>query len=139
MALRFEDLMLLWSQPLPEGDAAVAKFAKFYADPVWVNGAEMPLRMLVDRARATQATFADLSARIIREVDTIDHKIVVFRMGGRHVGPLSSPLGEVAPTGKVVERQIIDVLEHKDGLITKVWMVGDELGALLQMGALKLA
>jgi hypothetical protein len=38
----------------------------------------------------------------------------------------------------VVERQIIDVLAHEKGLITRVWMVSDELGALVQLGALAL-
>jgi hypothetical protein len=46
----------------------------------------------------------------------------------------------VAPTGKVVDRQLIDLPGHdRDGVVNEVWMVGDELGALSRLGALPLA
>jgi predicted ester cyclase len=136
MSVAFDDLIALWSRPLPEGPGAVAAFARVYADPVVVNGASMPLAALVERARATQRAFADLRAVQLARSDTPTHTTLVFRMSGRHVGPLMTPLGEIPPTGKIVERQIIDLLALEDGLVTEVWMVGDELGALVQMGAI---
>ena len=37
--------MELWSAPIPEGEAGVARFATVYADPVSVNGQDLPLRI----------------------------------------------------------------------------------------------
>jgi hypothetical protein len=121
---------------LPQGTAADELFGKAYADPVSINGVSMPLSALVERARATQKAFADLEAELLARSNSPTHCTIVFRMRGRHVGPLTTPLGVVEPTGKVVERQIIDLLRLRDGLIDEVWMVGDELGALLQLGAI---
>jgi hypothetical protein len=138
MALSFEALIELWSRPLPEGTAAVEEFGRVYADPVRVNGVSLSLSALVERARATQAAFADLEATLLARSDTATHCTIVFRMRGRHAGPLATPLGVIAPTGKIVERQIIDLLRLRDGLIDEIWMVGDELSALTQLGALSL-
>jgi predicted ester cyclase len=138
MALDFQAVMQVWTTPAPEGEAGVAAFGRFYSDPVTVNGVAMSLAALVERARATQRAFADLQATVLTQVDTETHTSVVFRMRGRHVGPLVTPLGTLAPTGKVVERQIIDVLGIRGGLIQEVWMVSDELGAMIQLGAVAL-
>jgi hypothetical protein len=139
MSFDFTQIMRLWSTPLPAGDAAVEAFARHYTDPVTVNGTRMSLAALADRARATQRAFAELDATLLTQVDTPTHTSIVFRMRGRHVGPLQTPLGEVAPTGKVAERQIIDVLGIQGGLIHEVWVVSDDLGALAQLGVLALA
>ena len=135
MSLDFDDLIALWSRPVPEGQAGSAAFGKFYADPVTINGVSTSLAALVDRARATQRALADLQATLLARSDTPTHTTIVFRMRGRHVGPMATPVGEIPATGKIVERQIIDLLALRDGLITDVWMVGDDLGALAQIGA----
>jgi hypothetical protein len=135
----FRQLIDLWATPLPAGDAAVARFARHYSDPVKVNGVELPLAALVERARATQAALADLEARLLVQVDAEAHSTIVFRMRGRHVGPLATPLGPVAPTGKVIERQVMDLLALRDGLIHEIWVLSDELGALVELGVLRLA
>lgn len=138
MAVEWSSLIALWTQPLPEGEAAVVAFGKVYADPVSINGAAMSLAELVERARAPQKTFADLQATLLTQVDAGSHTTVVFRMRGRHIGPMATPLGEIAATGQIVERQIIDVLGTKNGLIDQAWMVSDDLGALVRLGALAL-
>jgi ketosteroid isomerase-like protein len=103
------------------------------------NGTDVSAATPAERARTTRRAFADLEAEVLEQVDAGAHTAIVFRMRGRHVGPLATPLGEVPPTGRVVERQVIDVLESRDGRIAKVWMVGDDLGALVRPGALSLA
>ena len=66
-----ERLRLLWTQPVEDHGDAEAAFRKVYADPVVVNGIQMPVTALVDRASALQrasfdvtasGTFADLMA-----------------------------------------------------------------------------
>jgi len=138
MALDFNRLIALWAAPVPAGEAGLAAFRRVYSDPVRLNGTETPLAAVVERARATQQAFADLKAVVLTQVDTPTHSTVVFRMSGRHVGRLSTPLGDVPATGKVVDRQIIDLLGHHDGVIHEIWMVGDELGALSRLGVIRL-
>lgn len=45
-------------------------------------------------------------------------------------------LGELAPTGARFDVLSIDVLHVEGGRITAVWVVADDLGRLLQLGAL---
>jgi len=132
-------LLRLWVEPLPEGDAALAAFREVYADPVAVNGVAFTAEALVDRARAMQRAFAEIALDLIDELHVPGKTVIVFRQKGRHVGPLQTPLGDVAPTGKQVERQVIDVLTIKDGLITDIRVVADDLGLLVDLGAVKLA
>ena len=138
MALDFDALIRLWTRPLPEGAAALAAFARVYAERLQVNGSAMALEALVERARALQAAYTDLSGTLLARADTETQTTIVFRMSGRHVGPLTTPLGILPPTGKIVERQVIDLLVLRDGRIVEVWMTADELGALTSIGALRL-
>lgn len=68
-----------------------------------------------------------------------DGKVAVaFRLGGRQVGPLSTPAGVVAPSGQLVRMRIIDILTLTDCLISNIWTVADELGALVAIDAVAL-
>lgn len=139
MSVDFEQLTSLWTRPLPEGNAALEAFSRLYAKRVKVNGNEIPLEALVERARGMQAAFSEMSSTLLSKVDTPTHSAVVFRMRGRHVGPLPTPLGVLPPTGKVTERQVMDLIHVQDGKIVEVWMCSDELSALAGIGALQLA
>jgi predicted ester cyclase len=121
-----------------DGDA-IAAFGAVYADPVSVNGVDVPLVGLVERARALQRAFADLSVEIIDEVEAPNRLVVVFWQRGRHVGPLVLPLGEIAPTGRHVEVRTIDVLSISADRITALQVVPDNLGLAMQLGAVALA
>ena len=127
--------MRLWTEPVGTNEDAVAAFAEVYTDPVCLNGADVPLTDLVERARALQRAFADLSVEIIDEVEVPGRLVVVFLQRGRHAGPLALPLGEVAPTGRAVEVRTIDVLSITEGRISKVHVVADNLGLAMQLGA----
>jgi hypothetical protein len=39
----------------------------------------------------------------------------------------------------VIERQVMDLLALRDGLIHEIWVLSDELGALVELGVLRLA
>jgi ketosteroid isomerase-like protein len=53
-----------------------------------------------------------------------------------HAGPLATPLGTIAATGRTFEVRVIDVLTLTDGRISAVTMVADELSQLRMLGAL---
>lgn len=132
-------LLQLWSEPLPDDSTAESAFRELYTDPVSVNGVHLSVADLVARARSLQGAFDGLYAEVVDRVETPDRVVVAFLMHGRHVGPLHTPLGAVAPTGRPVVIRTIDALTVSDGLISNIWVVSDELGLLRQLDAVTLS
>jgi len=125
-------LLDLWVAPV--GDEAA--FGAVYADPVQVNGTPLTTADMVARARALAGAYSDVEFEVVDEVETADKLVVGFRMRGRHTGPLTTPLGTVPPTGRVAETRAVDILTVRDGLVTDIWVVSDDLSTLLQLGVL---
>ncbi len=141
MALPVPDLALvdrllgLWRNP-PVGDAAaLAAFRALYTDPVDVNGTAIAAVDLLARARDLHRAYSDLHHELLDVVTAPGRVVVAFHLLGTHTGPLVSPVGTVAPTGRTVRTRTIDVLTVADGRITAVVVVGDDLGTLLALGA----
>ena len=132
-----ERLLRLWTEAVGDQAEAEAAFRSLYADPVVVNGTSTAVAQLVGRARSLQAAFEGLRAEILDEVETEDRVVVAFHLRGRHTGTFPSPLGDVAATGRDVQVRTIDVLTVRDGLITQIWVVADDLGLLTQLGAVR--
>lgn len=128
-----ERLMTLWNEPL--GDDAETVFRQLYADPVTINGVEVSVAGLVDRAHAVQGALSGTSRRLLDVVEAPERVVVTFELHGRHTGPWPGPFGTVQATGREVTVRTIDVLVVVGGLITSVWVVSDELGLLRQLGA----
>ena len=139
MAFDVERLLQLWTDSLPDDDAAaVEAFREVYTDPVRVNGTDLTAADLVVRARALQQTFEALEREVLDVVEGDGKVAVAFRMGGRQVGPLNTTVGPLAPTGQHLQLRVIDVLTLTDGRISAITMVADELGALAAVGAVRL-
>jgi predicted ester cyclase len=132
-------LLQLWREPLDGRPDPVAEFRALYTDPVPVNGTPMSAAELVTRARALQAALADVETEVVHEIAGPDRVVVAFVMRGRHVGPLSTPLGPVPPTGRTVEMRVTDILTLTDGRISDVWVISDDLGLLMRLDAVALA
>jgi ketosteroid isomerase-like protein len=131
-----ERLVELWTRPVPAADEALAAFREAYTDPVVVNGVEVPVTDLVMRARALQRGLADLRIELIDHVEAPGRMVIVFWQRGRHVGPLETPLGVIAATGRDVQIRVIDVLALTDGRISAIHVVADNLALGMQLGAL---
>ena len=130
-------LFSLWDD-VPQGEAAVAAFRELYADPVRINGVDMTVEQLAERAQRTAAALEGRSTQVLSQVSTGDRTAVAFRMTGRHVGPIDTPLGPVPATGQVLVLDVIDVLLVTDGRISEIFMTADYLGALGRAGAVEL-
>ena len=126
----------LWQAPVPEGDAGVARFRTVYTDPVTVNGMPTDLRVLVDRARMFQRCFDAIGHEVDSWFAADGRCAFSFRLFGRQVGPLATPLGELAATGRRLEAHGIDIFEIEDGRVRGIWAVLDWLGLLTQADAL---
>jgi ketosteroid isomerase-like protein len=139
MAFDVERLLRLWSDSLPEDDAAAADaFRELYTDPVTVNGTPIGVADLVDRARAVQHTFDPVRREVLSVVEEGDRVAVAFRMGGPQVGTWTTSAGPVPATGREFWLRVIDVLTLADGRITDIVMVADELGVLVALDAVRL-
>jgi predicted ester cyclase len=129
-------LLPLWTGAVADREEAEADFRAVYADPVVVNGVDLSVGQLVQRAALLQDAFADLSMDVLDVVETADRLVLAFLMRGRHVGTFASAVGDIAPTHREIEVRTIDVLTVEDGKITRIWVVADDLGLLRQLGAL---
>lgn len=138
MSFDVDRLLRLWTDPLPEGDAAAAAFREVYADPVVVNGTPVGATAMAARARAIQQVFDQPEWQVLEVVDGGAKVAVAFRMRGRQVGALSTSAGTVPPTGQLLDLRVIDVLTITGGRVSDIWMVADELGALTAVGAVRL-
>jgi SnoaL-like polyketide cyclase len=133
-----ERLVRLWTEPVGPATEAYAAFAEVYADPVCINGIDLSVADLVERARSIQRAFADLRMEMIDELETPERIVLVFWQRGRHVGPFETPLGVVAPTGREIEVRVIDVLSLRDKRITAIQVVPDNLGLAMQLGVVQI-
>lgn len=135
MLLDVEELLRLWTDPLPGDDGAAADAVRrLYTDPVTVNGAPLGAADLVARARTLQAGLADPEREVLAVVEAGDVVTVVFRLAGRHVGPLHTPAGRLPATGAHLDLRVVDVLAVDGGRIRTIWTVADWLGALAAAG-----
>jgi hypothetical protein len=109
-----QGLLRLWTEPLPEDDSAEDAF------------------------RALQRTSEAPEREILDTVEADGKVAVAFRLRGLQVGPLATSAGQLAPAGRQLTLRVIDILTIADGVVTDVWMVADELGALDAADAVQL-
>ncbi|MEV6494827.1 ester cyclase [Actinoplanes sp. NPDC051633] len=131
-------LLSLWTEPVPAGAEGEARFATCYAEQLTVNGVPFGRADLVARARALQASYSGIRCELLEEVETPDRLVIGFVMHVRQTGPLTTPLGVLEPTGRSAAVRTIDILAVRDGLITDITVVADELGLLTQLEAVRL-
>ena len=123
-------LLQLWSELPPDPAAAAECFGRFYTDPVVVNGEPLSLIELVARARVMQAALAEATREVLAVSSSDDTLALAFRMSGRHVGTLPTPIGDIQPSGRTLTLRVIDILILRGGRIAEVHMVADFAGAL---------
>ena len=134
-----ERLLALWSEPMSQGAAAEDAFRELYHDPVTVNGVQLTAADLVARAAALQLMLTDVHREVLDIADAGDKVAVAFRLSGRLVGPMTTPVGVIRPTGQHISLRVIDILTFTDGRISSLHMVADEIGALAPLGVLAVA
>ena len=134
------NLVRLWTD-FHDRDDPARDFAEFYTDPVSVNGVAFSVEQLVGRARALNAGLSDLRSEVLqvvegaRAADGDSAVALAFVMRGIHTGPYPSPLGTIAPTGRSAAIRTIDVLTFTQGRVSAIWVNADDLGLLVQLGA----
>jgi predicted ester cyclase len=138
MSFDIEALLDLWQRPWQPGPEAEAAFRRFYTDPVMINGTRAGAGVLVERAVGLNAALVDQRREVLQVSESADAVAVAFRLMGRHVGPLTTSAGVLAPTGRSITLRVIDILTLTDGRVSAIWMVADELGGLAAIDAVSL-
>ena len=92
-------------------------------------------KAVVERARMLQRCFDTVGHEVDAWFATDGRCAFSFRLFGRQVGPLATPLGEVAPTGRRLEAHGMDIFEIADGRVRGIWAILDWLDLLTQAGA----
>ncbi|MCW2801787.1 MAG: uncharacterized protein JWN06_4 [Propionibacteriaceae bacterium] len=128
-------ILNLWTQPIHDLADAVQAFSTLYTDPVVVNGSPVTAEQLIQRAVALQGAFQEVHREVLDVCDAGSKVALAFRLVGRHVGPLATSAGVLAPTGHRLSLRVIDILTLTDGRISSITMVADELGALAPLNA----
>ncbi|MFD2083302.1 SnoaL-like polyketide cyclase [Actinopolymorpha cephalotaxi] len=131
-------ILRLWDEPIVDWAAAETAFHAVYADPVVVNDVKLAVPDLVSRALALQETYEGRTTEIIETFESDGRIALAVRMRGRHVGALATPLGPVAPTGRMVEIRVVDLLTVSGGRVSAVTTLSDELSLLRQLNAVAL-
>lgn len=140
MSFDVERLLRLWTDPVPQDDAAAAvAFRQLYSDPVTVNGTSLTAADLVARARVMQSALERPEREVLAVADAGASVALAFRLAGRQVGPLDTPAGRLPATGRRIDVRIIDILTVADGRISEIWMVADWLTALAAADAVRIA
>jgi predicted ester cyclase len=81
---------------------------------------------------AFRAAFPDFRARIDDQIAEGDKVVTRKVFHGTHRGELMG----IAPTGREVQIEVIDIVRIEGGQIVEHWNVVDRLGLLQQLGAL---
>lgn len=135
-----ERLLDLWTNPEKDDTVARARFAACYTDPVTVNGEDVPIADLLIRARMLQSGLADVTRTVVDSLEGPHRLAFAFRLSGRHVGPLPTPLGPVPGDGSPLDILGIDILQlDEDGRICAISVLSGLMDALATSGALRLA
>lgn len=79
-----------------------------------------------------RAAFEDFRATMLDQIAEGDKVVTRKVFHGRHTGEFHG----IAPTGREVEIQVIDIVRVVDGRIVEHWNCVDRLGLLAQLGAL---
>lgn len=134
MAHPVDRMLSLWRTP-PVDDSAVERFRDVYTDPYLVNGEAIAVETIVERVRRMHASLAEFEQVVDDRIDEGGRTALLLSQCGVHVGPLATPLGTLAPTGRRLTRRLVEFITHDDRRLIQVTAVADDLERLRQAGA----
>lgn len=119
------------AQDLGRLDQLFAADARFGSDPGAVTGPDAIAGLVAGHYRA----FPETTHEHVHSLEGDGVACVKGRVVAVHTGPLPSPAGVIAPTGRRVEWLATVWAEVADGKITSWTTTYDTVGVLTQLGA----
>ena len=122
-----------WAIAMAKGDLANAPYAEDAetSDP---TGKYKGKAQILASFKAWKTAFPQANAQVTNQVSEGDQLVseVVYR--GTHSGPLATPNGSIAPTGKPIELHLAIVSSFRNGLIQRERAYFDLAGLMQQLG-----
>lgn len=106
--------------------------ADLYDPEVVNNGVTSGLSGLMNGLASTRAAFPDCFWAISDVIGEENKVVACWKARGTHTGAL----GEIAPTGKVVEVEGVTIFHFAAGRVAEWRRIADDLGMLQQLGVL---
>lgn len=133
------DRMLeLWKHPPGADPSVLSAFRAVYSDPYLVNGTPISVLDLVQRVRILHAALDGLHHEVLDRVEAPGRTVLLLHQEGVHVGPLRTPLGTLAPTGRRLQRRVVEFISHDNHRLLRVTALADDLERLMQAEAVSL-
>lgn len=98
-----------------------------------LEGREQFLNFMKARKRA----FPDITLEHTNVVVQGDQVVMEFVATGTHLGPLMTPNGEIAATGKPITLHVVEIHTWKDGKLVNLVQYQDPTSPLRQIGVMK--
>jgi hypothetical protein len=89
---------------------------------------------IVERVQRVHAASADFQHVVVDRIDDGTRTALLLSHRGVHVGPLPTPLGTIAPTGKYLTRQLVEFITHHSERLVDATAIADDLDRLRQAG-----
>ena len=92
---------------------------------------------VIETWKGWAAALPDSKATFEREVVSGDSVILELTWRGTHTGPLQTPAGDIAPTGRPIEIRAVQVVDVEDGKAKSIRQYFDMATLLQQIGVQK--
>ena len=87
-----------------------------------------------DFMQGFKGAFPDIRISVTNQVATDDQVVSEFTARGTHTGPLQTPAGAIAATGRTVDFIVCEVMRVKNGRITSLHNYQDAASIMRQLG-----
>jgi hypothetical protein len=131
-------MLQLWKHPPEPDQSTLSAFRAVYSDPYRVNGTSIPVVDLMQRVRTLHAALDGLHHEVLDRVDAPGRTALLLRQEGIHVGPLPTPLGTLAATGRRLQRRLVEFISHDNHRLLHATALADDLERLMEAGAVLL-
>lgn len=87
-----------------------------------------------DFMRGHKTAFPDVQIEVTNQIAADDSVVNEFVAHGTHTGPLQTPSGTIAPTGRPVTFTVCEVCQFRDGKLAGLHNYQDKVALLRQLG-----
>lgn len=77
---------------------------------------------------------SDMQKDVTNQVASEEQVVSEFTLRGTHDGPLRTQAGEIAPTEKAIELEVVEVIGIRDGKVAKISNYSDNATLMRQLG-----
>ena len=77
---------------------------------------------------------SDMKKHVTNQVASEEQVVSEFTLRGTHDGPLRTRAGEIAPTGRAIELEVVEVIGIRDGKIARIGNYSDSATLMRQLG-----